>query len=66
MIRRRVVCPCSLLSPALTDEQRRALGWRLVPASACIESTPQLAHGDVFVWACPDCAGNRRVQLATG
>ncbi len=68
VIRKRVVCPCSRESEAITDEQRRALGWRLVPAVRDIgvasEAWPYASAGDVFVWACPACVSLRNALLA--
>lgn len=60
MIRRRVVCTCSIVSASITDDARRALGWRLAPASVEPAVVPAT---DVFVWVCPSCADARLVRL---
>lgn len=63
---RRVVCPCSAVSESMTDEQRRAFGWRLVPASLDPESSPHARNvpaADVFVWVCAACASLRSALL---
>lgn len=76
MIRRRVACPCSRESDVMTDDERRAAGWRLVPASSSpYEAAPPvlrgdvfawLAAGEVFVWVCPDDVAARNVRLRAG
>jgi hypothetical protein len=44
----------------MADEQRRALGWRLVQV---IAETLHAPACEAFVWVCPECVARRNVQL---
>lgn len=52
---RAVACTCGRESDRVTDEQRRANGWRLLPA--------QTELGEVFVWVCPEDVETRKRVL---